>query len=363
MSAKREAGLELLRILSMLAVVVAHFLGWGTTHHAVGPIMVSFTNGGINSWIFPFAASFGPMGVICFVMITSYFICESSVLRVDRILKVWSQTLFYSVLLAFVSSVFIPVSTKSLLLSFAPVGTDQYWFVTKYVALIMLAPIMASVVRTLSHKGMVIALFVLAFLTVTITCGVPYGNRFYGDSPLSVASFVFIFFIAAYIRKYGVHPWIEKNSGTIFLAGILLQGIGGLALNFIHSDSSQVIYGGFSTGYNAFSLVPAIALFLCFKNMKVKDSAIIRFLVRLAPYTFAVYLIHDNQYFRQILWNRIFDPAEYWNSPVWLALLVVVPIAIVLICCAFDVLRSTLFKFVGVDKLIEKARKFNVTIE
>lgn len=358
----RNSNLELLRVLSMIFVVLAHFIGWGTTHNGVGEIIVSFENGGINGWIFPFITPLSAMGVICFILISSYFICENNILRFDRIFKVWFQTVFYSVLLAFVSSRFIQVSGKDIIKSFFPIWSNEYWFVTKYIALVILAPIFSIIVNSVSKKGMSIILFALSFITVTITCNIPFGNSFFSDSPLSVASFVLLFFIAAYIKKFGTSKWIERNSGWLFIAGILIQGIGGIALNFIH-DSSQVIYGGFSVGYNALSIVPGTALFIWFKNHKFSNSWLTRFLVFLAPYTFAVYLIHDNAYFRTILWNKIIDPALYWQSPVWIILMITVPIAILLICCAIDIFRKQLFKLLRVEIITEQIRQYNLIIE
>lgn len=358
---KRQPNFEVLRVLAMLFVVIAHFNGWGTTHHNVGPIQVSFANGGINSFCYLLFDPWAAMGVICFVLISSYFICESNMLRFDKMFKIWSQTMFYSVIMALVSSFFINIPIKDILLSFAPIGSDQYWFVTKYMALILLAPLMSVIVNSLSQKGLATAIGVLAFLTVTITCGIPYGNTFFSDSPLSVASFIMLFFIASYIKKYELPSFVENYCGWIFICCILFQSLIGIAVNIMRIEDGT-IYGGFSVGYNALSIVPGTALFLWFRKQKFKAGSWCNLLCKIAPYTFAVYLIHDNRYFRQILWNRIIDPATYWNSPLWILIAALVPVVILLLCCLVDYFRGLLFSVLQVGKLGKHIATKNIVV-
>lgn len=357
----RQANFEILRIVSMLAVVVSHYLVWGTNQYG-GSSQGGFINGGVNSSLYPFLSSFSSIGVLCFVMITSYFISGSRVVRLDRIMKVWMPTLFYSVVMALVSSLIEETSPKEILKSLAPVGTGQYWFVTKYIALIMLAPILSIIVDSVSRRGLIIILSIMAFLTLTITCGIPYGNQFFEDNPFSVAVFVLIFFIASYIRKYELCPWIVKYCGWIFLTGIMFQSIWGLGMNILRKPE-DFIYGGFSISYNAFSLLPATALFIWFKNHSFKDGFLTRLACRLAPYVFAAYLIHDNPHFRMILWGKLFVPADYWQSPMWTVFALIVPTAIVLISCIIDMGRGKLFSLCGVDKLVRKVGCHNFSIE
>lgn len=345
----------------MLAVVIAHYICWGTNQYD-GSARVSFMNGGVNSFIYPFLSSFASIGVLCFIMITGYFISGSRTLRFDRIVKVWMPAFFYSVVLAFVSSLIIDLDRKDFLSSFAPIGTGKYWFVTKYVALVLLAPILSVIVDTVSRKGMQAILAISAFLTVTITCGIPYGNQFFTDNPFSVAVFVFVFFIASYIKKYDVSPWLARYSGLIFIAGILFQGIGGLGMNLLRKPET-LIYGGFSISYNAFSIIPATALFIWFKNRDFKDNVFTKLACKLAPYTFAAYLIHDNCHFRMILWKQIFNPADYWQSPLWALFALLVPVAIVIASCLIDLVREKLFYICRLDRLASKAGKLNFNIE
>ncbi|MCQ2137450.1 MAG: acyltransferase [Bacteroidales bacterium] len=356
----RYSSIEVLRVLSMLFVVLSHTVNWGMNYSGAAAAGISFISGGINSYATLALTSFASLGVICFVMISSYFICQSNVLRLDRIFKIWCVTAFYSVLITTVLSFFSNISVKDIILSIVPVATDKYWFVTKYLALMILAPFLSFIVNTLSRKGFIVLLVAFAIISTTITCGIPYGNVVFGGA-LSEGTFIFIFFIAAYLRKFGAPLWLKNYCGRIFWASIALQVIGGIALNVIH-DSSACVYGGFSVGYNAFSLVPATALFVWFCNHEFKDNCICRSLVKLAPYTFAVYLIHDNPVIRRLLWGEWIDMASLWNSPIWTLYAILIPVGILIICSAIDWLRAGLFKLIRFDKLVEKVRGYIITI-
>lgn len=344
----------------MMFVVLSHVLYWGMFCSGASNT-ATFVNGGLNSYTSIVFSSFAALGVIGFVMISSYFVCQSNVLKLDRLLKVWAVTAFYSVLIAVVSSFFTGMSVKELILSFAPIATDKYWFVTKYLALMVMAPFLSFIVNALSQKGFIVLLSAFAVISTTLTCGIPYGNVVFGGASTE-GTFIFIFFIAAYLRKFGAPIWLKNNSGKVFWASIALQVLGGIALNFIHNGSSAA-YGGFSVGYNAFSLVPATTLFVWFSNHNFKDNGLCRSLVKLAPYTFAVYLIHDNSIIRSMLWGEWINMTSLWGSPVWTLYAILIPVGIFVICAAFDWIRAGLFKLAGFDKLVEKVRNHNITIE
>lgn len=356
---KRIASLEWLRMLSMAFVVLAHYLLWGIVPHSD---VMAFSNGfTLNSFAFPFLHSLGSLGVICFVLISGYFLCESRTLKFNNLLKTWAPVFFYSVLFAFIGYLRHDLSAKGLLLSFFPVGTDQYWFVTKYIALLLLAPFLSIIINSLGKKGHLWALAILTLLTVTITCGFPYGNVIFKDGPRSVATFVLLFFIAAYLKKYEMPQWIEKNCGKLFWLFILFQGSVGLVVNFMRADAG-VLFGGFSSGYNALSIIPGVLLFMWFRKRPDSNTLISRAVVKLAPFSFGVYLIHDNPLVREYIWNYLIDESKYWDSPLWLLFAILVPVIFVLIGCIVDLLRAKTFSALGFDRLLAKVKRRNIEI-
>lgn len=354
----RILNFELLRVLAMIFVVLVHFIvNGGNT-----PQNVTFENGFIlNSISYPFFSALSYTGVICFVLISSYFICESNILRVDKLIKTWSVTVFYSILMMLICHYRFGLNKFDIIGSFLPLWSDQYWFVTKYIALLILAPFISVLIKNLTRQGLLKAIFAMSFLTVTITCGIPYGSKFFSDSPLSVAPFVLMFLLASYIKLYDVPLFIKQNSGTLFFSLIAFQGITGILINLIHGTNNNIT-GGFSISYNALSLLPATLLFIWFKEHKFSNSSLFVGISKLAPYSFAVYLIHDNQHIRYFLWNDLVRWEKYWNSPMWIIYAIMVPIFIYLVCTAIDTVRTMAFRFLGINKVINKSRKYNILI-
>ena len=71
----------------------------------------------------------------------------------------------------------------------------------------------------------------------------------------------------------------------------------------------------------------------------------------IAPLTFAVYLIHEQDVLRPILWNWL-TPDAYAQSP-WMALYVLsCMVGIFAACCVIEFLRQKLFRLCRVDKAI-----------
>lgn len=362
MSIQRNKGLDVLRVLAMLFVVLAHFLGWGTAGHHGALGVPSFSNGCVaNAVAYPLLSVFANMGVLLFVLISGFFLSNSVALRLDKLFSIWVQVLFYSVGITCCFVCLGRCSWKGLITAFLPIGSDMYWFVTKYIALLVLAPFLTIMVNGLDKRGHTILLAVLTFLVVTITCGFPYGNVFFSDNPLSVAMFVYIFMISAWLRKYGVPAFMRQYGIWIFVICVVFQWLGGLALNWYHADSGN-IWGGFSAEYNALTIIPAVSLFCIVLSRDCKDSILNNICVKVAPYTFAVYLIHDHPLVREYLWNSIINPADYWTSPMWLCYAVVVPIAVLMVGIMIDMPRHALFKTFGILYLAQRISKTNVSI-
>lgn len=362
MANKRQVNFEVLRVVAMLCVVLAHFVGWGTTH-CIPDSGVSFTNGHIaNTLAYPFLTSLGCMGVICFILISGYFLCTSNQLRVGGIVRTWGIAAFYSTVLLLVTKVVRDESLGGGWSACFPLYSNQYWFLTKYIALMIMAPFLSVMIHSLSQKGLLWAIVAMSFLTLTITYGIPYGNNFFSDNPFSVAPFILFFLIAAYVRLYEMPQVIMKHCGKLFLLFIVFQGVGGIGLNYLYIDRGEIV-GGFSNGYNALSVIPGTLLFLWFKQHDFTGCKFWTYIAMTAPYSFAVYLIHDNAYFRDILWNDFLDFRQFWSSPLWLVLSLTVPCIIYFCCAAVDVFREVLFKCVGVNRFVQYIKRYNITIE
>ena len=81
------------------------------------------------------------------------------------------------------------------------------------------------------------------------------------------------------------------------------------------------------------------------------NNKFIHFITRIAPYTFGIYLIHDNPYIRDLIWEHWINGTEYVNLYFLLPLLLFVTISIFCICALLDYFRSKLVDILHINKL------------
>ena len=92
---KRMVSIELLRVISMLMVVMLHYLGKGYLIPALDGAMNAT---GYVAW---FLESMSAVAVNVYMLISGYFLVESS-FKLGRLLNLLCQVIFYSVLVPIV---------------------------------------------------------------------------------------------------------------------------------------------------------------------------------------------------------------------------------------------------------------------
>ena len=88
-------------------------------------------------------------------------------------------------------------------------------------------------------------------------------------------------------------------------------------------------------------------LFLYFKNIEIRNSKIINIVSKIAPLTFAVYIIHEQTVLREILYLDILNLDQLWNNAMQLVIIPVIVIMIFLICILLEkVTQNTIQKWI-----------------
>lgn len=113
---------------------------------------------------------------------------------------------------------------------------------------------------------------------------------------------------------------------------------------------------------NGISFVLALLFFLSIKNMSFNvKGKFFQLCVKLAPYTFGVYLIHDNRYIREFLWYKDtfhFNEQFYkWNFIIYI---IVLSVSIFAIAVLLEYLRQQLFEKCGLNRLTKRIYNYNV---
>lgn len=206
---ERKKNIELLRSISMLLVITLHALGHGG-------IMGLYKFGQTGYFVSELMKTFCMVSVDCFVLITGYFLVESK-MHLSRILKLILQVEFYSILcLLLTRYVFHQIIViKDVFHVLFPLTSRQYWFATDYAVLLTLSPLLNKLIHALSKREHVVTNTIL----VTLFCVIPtffFWSRATLGNGFEFTWFITLYFIAAYIRIYGIN-WKKNTCALLFV--------------------------------------------------------------------------------------------------------------------------------------------------
>lgn len=323
----------------MLLIVLHHF-----SVHSPWP------TGSMFSDIIVSMLSFGgKIGVDCFILITGYFMIGSK-FRLRSILRVIAETYLYSVLILIIfllfnrELVYFSVAARSLL----PVSSGLYWFITVYVAMYFLSPFLNRLFNALGESGQNKAI-VIGFIIFSV---IPTIST-YNPIASNLIWFCYLYMLGGYIRlrldKDRMH---SLDVFSFFNPAFLMTKIGPLVgfliavcfifLSMIFITLVNVKFGITDPRPRYFieqNTVPvlfaSVSLFLLFKNLQMKN---IQYINTIAGTTLGVYLIHDNPFVRNWLWD-CFVPIYYEG---WFAILIfslVITVIVFTLCSFIDWMR------------------------
>ena len=340
---KRLANIELLRIIAMLMVVMLHYLGKGNLlPHITKHIDVT----AFVAWIME---SLSIVAVNVYVLISGYFLVESE-FKPRKIVKLVLQVLFYTVLITAFSLAFGIIGKEdlgfyNLIVQLFPFQLEQYWFMTAYLVLYILSPILAMGVKAMSQKQLQFITIVFVFFMCVEKSILPVQIVF-DKKGYDALWFICLFLVAAYIRLYGI-KFLEKKvwAALFYLGGSIMSFVEALIISTVYEKTGELMHlFGSTYHYNhIFVFLASVGLFMFFLQVKIKDGWFATLVCKIAPYTLGVYLLHEQVYIRY-MWPKWLG-CENISGPVSLVISALGAVAVVFIAGIFvDFVRSLLFR-------------------
>lgn len=167
------------------------------------------------------ASVFNPLGCLgdinCFVLITGYFMIEGR-FKSQRFFRLAIETIFYCFAISLFFFIFTTqIGTFDLLKSVFPFAPTRYsyWFINKFLALIVLQPFLIRLVSSLNKRQYQLLLFSLLMINSTLVSFFPFSSIF--NNGWSLSWMVTVFLIGGYIRKYDLFAG-NKNWGGVLAA-------------------------------------------------------------------------------------------------------------------------------------------------
>lgn len=336
---ERQSNFELLRIIAMI-MIVAHHLTIHCFAVQLGDKSLYALGESFNKAIFfkklllpQLFMTGGKIANIIFVLITGYFLIDRKINITKQIKKIFSQLAFVVPIIVFVSFLFYRYHSNTFIgiQNFNILNSD-YWFIGYYIGIISIAYIFLNKFLNKLKKKEYDILLAIMFSILSIAF---LRNSISDISPNILTLFVgiFIYSLGGYIRLYS--PF--KNIRTIILFFIIIISIIALCINnynntlvninIAQSNNMQGIYQsliGYSE-YSIFCLLIGISTFEIFRRIKMKNIRIINYI---SSSTFMIYLLHDNDFFRNV-WRETNWIEVYYNNSVKFIFLYLMWLAII----------------------------------
>lgn len=190
MKKNRNSNIELLRIIAALFVLSYHTVNATVDINAL-ELPSRFAMTGLFFGM-------GRISVNIFVIISAWFLCEQN-FKFERITNTWLSTIFYTVPIAISFVCFCKADLVYLITNMFPVFFQPLWFITAYVFLLFLTPLLNLILSKYEKRkfrNMIIFLSALFVLPMTFLPQVR--GAFYSE----LGWFCVLYLITGYLRIY-----------------------------------------------------------------------------------------------------------------------------------------------------------------
>lgn len=296
----RNYSIEILRFALMFLIVIEHYCTHGLNYY-----VNEYTNH-LNSDLYPLHlifSSVGMLGVSGFMFISGFYGIR---FRFDRLKSLWLQVMFYLLVtgIIFLCATGNIKLIKQILLSVLPFGQGGLWFITCYVIVLIISPIINEGIKRISKRDFKLILLLLI--------GLLYFDLFAsGNLGTTFELLLTIYLLARYIAIYGINV-LDKNAGKIFAIGMTILVIVPPILGYAHLNKLILL---FLVNYNPVVLLTAISLVLLITRKKLYNINPI--IATLLSNTVAIYIITENKLIRGFLVSQV---QENPGCSIWLIL-------------------------------------------
>lgn len=349
----RDSGIELLRIILMLQVIYLHISFYGKYS------TVNINMGGIHELVCWLQETLSRCPVYVYILISGYFSVTSKATMKTiwpKAKKIYSSAIFYSLVITFLLLVtgLANVSASNIIKSFFPLTSRTWYFISVYLLVLVLSPVVNTALTRLSKEDYKILLVVLFFLfslwqfaanyepinkviSVNSVIEATKGRGLYG--------FLFMYIIGGYIRLHVKHAekpqwkYLALYFGFAILDVVLVYAVRGVPIleyysKIVNSNNAPI------------AIIQGVCLFMFFRSVHFKS----KFINKIASHNLGVYMIHEHWLMRKVIWNKLFvvtKKAAFYKSPIFLVKIYGIIFTIYIAGILIDMCRDFIFKGIG----------------
>lgn len=357
----RDSGVELLRIILMLQVIYLHVSNFGKFS------AVNLDWGGAHELVYWIHQMLSRCPVYVFILISGYFSVTSKATMKTiwpKAKTIYSSALFYSlgITLLFLASGIADVDTGDIVKSFFPLTSRTWYFISVYLLVLVLSPVVNLALTSLSKRDYRILLAVLFFLFSIwqVVADVDPFNKIISVHSViettkgrGLDGFLFMYIIGGYIR---LHVKQEEKPAWKYLALYFGFALLDVALVYI-LDGVPVLenYINIVNHNNApVAILQGVCLLLFFRTVHFKS----KFINKVSSHNLGVYMFHEHWLMRGVIWDKVFVATQspvFYSSPLYLVKVYGIILIIYVVGILVDMFRALIFD--GFGKLYKKIRK------
>lgn len=285
---ERNSNLELLRILAALFVIMVHYNNVGS-----GKAFLYTESLPVHHQLLLILEMLAICSVNIFVMISGYFLCTSTRVQVWKVIRLYLDVIFISVLRYFLYCILgtEDFNIVSLLHRFIPLS----WYTAVYCGLYLLSPYLNRIIKDQTRAQFRVMLLIFFFVFSLWPSGVEFLSKVLDFSPNSLSpisasgsgdgytlvNFILMYYIGAYCRLHE-----DKSTSAKKVRVGLIVYFACALLNTVYAN----FFLGRATSYcNPLVVIQTVAIFVVFQNIRIRSKAI----NTIASCSFGVYLMHS----------------------------------------------------------------------
>lgn len=289
----RNSNVEYLRIFSMLLIIAFHARNMGY-HSNAAPFSVYLWGQIIGSW--------GILGVDLFLITSAWFLVDKK-FQCRKMISIIIQTISWILIFSVLSVFYDFYKTKSFstaLLNYGkwfvnsgindPLWSKCYWYVTSYVFMLIISPLMNKLIYTSCRADLYKILLLFSFI--------PIFSQFNTSVSGDIIYFCYVYILIGTAKKYGL-PLINQiaTPSCFFLFSFVIivvrasnyYSTSNIPLNLIRMVFNHLL--GEIGRHSIAMLIDAGMIFFWVIKLKPTTNNTIN---KLASHTLGVYLFHEN---------------------------------------------------------------------
>ncbi len=282
---ERLAGLDIIRILSMLFVIAVHVLG-------VGGATASVQDDMLLKVILCMVQGISLCCINLFALSTGYLRYGKNP-HLSGLFQLCLQGLFWIMAMLLFYALFkgdMTIFDDNYKDYLHVLTKRQYWYLSDYVVLFFIIPVLNAAVSRIDLKYLTYALLSILFVTSVIMTIVPYTD--YVTRGYSAMWLAIMYLAGAYIKKYDLIHKIRASSALmVFSIFALLEGVYAYMSYMMGYDMKDYYYK-FSSYNCVFVVGASLSLFIALARIRIKSDAAGKILSKLSSVSFTVYLVH-----------------------------------------------------------------------